>query len=69
MHGTTYRFQEEEAADGISFEPSDPGRTTRRVPSSETKQSIKNAGTKVHQHNQKRKTLPQDYRHHLCAFK
>ena len=26
-----------------------------------------NAGTKMHQHNQKKKTLPQDYRRHLCA--
>ena len=67
MHGSTYRFQEEDAADGTSFEPSDPGQSTRQFPSSETKQSIINAGTEMHQHVQKRKTLPQDHRHHLCV--
>ena len=53
MHGNTYRFQEEDAADGTSFEPADPGRSTRQFPSSETKQRIINAGTKVHQRDQK----------------
>ena len=67
MYGTTYKNQEKDAADGTSFEPSDPGRDTRQFPSSETSQCTMNAGTKVHQHNQKRKTLPQDYHHHLCV--
>ena len=35
MYGTPYRFQEEDAADGTSFAPSDPGRSTRQFPSSE----------------------------------
>ena len=48
MYGTTYRFQEEDAADGTSFEPSDPGRSIRQNPPSETKQSRINAGAKVH---------------------
>ena len=34
MYGTTYRFQEEDAADGTSFAPSDQGRSTRQFPSS-----------------------------------
>ena len=34
-YGTTYRFQEEDAADGTSFAPSDQGRSTRQFPSSE----------------------------------
>ena len=67
MYGTTYRCQEEYAADGTSFEPSDPRRSTRQFPSSERKQTTVNAGTKVHQLDEKRKTLPQDYRHHLCV--
>ena len=67
MYGTTYRIQKQDAADGTSFEPSDPGRSTRRILSSETSQGTINAATKVHQHNQNRKTLPQDYRHHLCV--
>ena len=65
MYGTTYRFQEEDAADGNSFEPSDPGRSTRQFPSSEKSQGTINAGTKMQKHDQKRKTLPQNYRHHL----
>ena len=67
VYGTTYRFQEEVAADGTPFAPSDPSRSTRQFPSSETKHSTINTGTRVHQHDQKRKTLPQGYRHHLCA--
>ena len=39
MYGTTYRFQEEDAADGSSFAPSDQGRSTRQFPSSETSQA------------------------------
>ena len=53
VYGTTYRFQEEDAADGTSFAPSGPDRSTRQFPSSETKCSIINTGTKVHQHDQK----------------
>ena len=34
MSGTTYRFQDRDAADGTSFAPSDPGRSTRPSPSS-----------------------------------
>ena len=67
IHWTVYRFQEEDAADGTSFAPSDPSRSTRQFPSSETEHSTINTGTKMHQHDQKRKTLPQGYRHHLCA--
>ena len=67
MYGTTYRFQEKDAADGISFEPSDPSRSTRQFPSSEKSQGTTNAGTKVRQHDQKRKTLPQDDRQYLCV--
>ena len=65
IHWITYRFQEEDAADGTSFAPSDPSRSTRQFPSSETEHSTINTGTKMQQHDQKRKTLPQDYRHHL----
>ena len=68
IYGTTYRFQEEDAADGTSFAPSGPSRSTRQLLSSKLKHSTKNAGTKVHQHDQKRKTLPQNYRHPLCAL-
>ena len=41
MYGTTYGFQEEDAADGTSFAPSDAGRSTRQFPSSKTSQSQK----------------------------
>ena len=67
MYGTTYRFQEADASDGTSFEPSDPGRSTRQFPSSEKLHGTINAATKVHQHDRKRKTLPQDHRHRLCV--
>ena len=67
IYGTTYRFQEEDAADGTSLVPSNLSKSIRQFPSSETKCSTKNTGTKVHQHDQKGKTLPQGYRHHLCA--
>ena len=46
IHWTTYRFQEEDAADGTSFAPSDPGRITRQFFSSETEHGTINAGTK-----------------------
>ena len=45
MHGTTYRFQEGDAADGTSFVPFGPCRSTRQFPSSKTKHSTMNAGT------------------------
>ena len=45
-YGTTYRFQEEDAADGTSFAPSSPSRSTRQFPSSETEDSTINAGMK-----------------------
>ena len=32
MYGTTYRLQEQSAADGTSLAPSDPGRSTRQFP-------------------------------------
>ena len=67
IHWTTYRFQERDAADGTSFAPSDPSRSTRQFPSSETEHGTINTGTKMHQHDQKKKNLPQDYRHHLCV--
>ena len=38
MYGTTYRFQEEDAADGTSFAPADQGISTRQFPSSKTSQ-------------------------------
>ena len=41
-----YRFQEEDAAGGTSFAPSDPSRRTRQFPFSETKHSTINTGTK-----------------------
>ena len=41
MYGTTYRFQEEEAADGTSFAPSDPSRSTRQFPHSKRHRYIK----------------------------
>ena len=66
MFGTTYIFQEEDAADGTSFELSDPGRSTRQFPSEKSQGTI-NAGTKVHQHDQKMKTLPQDYPRRHCV--
>ena len=45
IYGTTYRFQEEDAADGTSFAPSDPSRSTRQFSSSETQYSTINTGT------------------------
>ena len=44
IYGTTYRFQEEDAADGTSFAPSDQGRRTRHFLSSKTKHSTINTG-------------------------
>ena len=45
MHGTTHRFQEGDAADGTSFVPFVPCRSTLQFPSSKTKHSTMNAGT------------------------
>ena len=45
IHGTTYRFQEEDAAGGTSFAPSGPSKSTRQFPSSETKHRTINTGT------------------------
>ena len=49
MYGTNYSFQEEDAADGISFEPSDQGRSTRQFVSSKhhkyNKRGYENAPT------------------------
>ena len=62
IYGITYRFQEEDVADGSSFEPSDSSRSTRQFLSSERKQSILNAGAKEYQHDQRgrpyHKTIP-----------
>ena len=41
---TTYRFQEEDAADGTSCPPSGPCKNTRQFPSSETQRSTVNMG-------------------------
>ena len=57
IHGTTYRFQEGDAADGISFVPFGPCRSTRHFPSSETQHGIINTGTGVHLHDQKEEDL------------
>ena len=45
MLGTTHRFQEGDAADGTSFVPIGPCRSTRQFPSSKTKHSTMIAGT------------------------
>ena len=45
IHGTTYRFQEEDAADGTSFAPFGPCKNTPQFLSSETEHSTINAGT------------------------
>ena len=47
MHGTTYRFQEGGAADGTSFVPFGPCRSTRQFLSSEAKHSTVNMGIKT----------------------
>ena len=44
IHGTTYRFQEGDAADGTSFVPFGLCRSTRPFLSSETKHSTVNMG-------------------------
>ena len=44
-YGTTNRCQEEDAADGTSFAPFGPCRSTRQFPSSETEHSAINTGT------------------------
>ena len=44
-YGTTYRFQEEDGADGTSFAPFGPCKSTRQFPSSETQHSTINTGT------------------------
>ena len=44
-YGTTYRFQEDHAADGTSFAPFGPCKSTRQFPSSETNYSTINTGT------------------------
>ena len=61
IYGTTYRFQEEDAADGTSFAPFGPYKSTRQLPSSETQHSTINAGTEsAPTRPKKRETLPQD---------
>ena len=68
MLGTTYRFQEGDAADGTTFVPFGPCRSTRQFPSSETKHSTMIAGTGNGTNtSKKRKTLPQDYPRRLCV--
>ena len=67
IYGTFYRFEEEDAADGTSFAPSDPSRSTRQFASSETKHSTMNTSTTSAPTRQKKDTLPQGYRHHLCV--
>ena len=58
IHGTTYRFREEDAADGTSFAPSGPCKSIRQFPSSKTEHSTVNGGYgKLHQHDQKRGRL------------
>ena len=42
---TTYRFQEGDAADGTSCEPSGPYRNTRQFPSSEMQRTTMKTGT------------------------
>ena len=44
-YGTTYRFQEEDAADGTSFAPFRPCKSTRQFPSSETQHRTINTST------------------------
>ena len=68
VYGTTFRFQEEDAADGTSFAPFDLCKSTRQFLSSETQHSTINASTEsAPTRPKKKKTLPQDYRHRLCA--
>ena len=68
IYGTTYRFQEEDAADGTSFAPFGPCKRTRQFLSSETQHSTIITGTEsAPTRPKKRETLPQDYRHRLCA--
>ena len=45
IHGTSYRFQEEDAADVTSFAPFGPCKNTRQFLSSETEHSTINVGT------------------------
>ena len=67
-YGTTYRFQEEDAADGTSFAPFGPCKSTRQFPSSETQHSTIITGTESAPTRPKmREILPQDYRHRLCV--
>ena len=67
-YGTTYRFQEGDAADGTSFVPFRPCKKTRQFPSSETEDSTINEGMrKCTNTTKKRMTLPQDYPHHLSV--
>ena len=42
---TTYRFQEGDATDGTSCEPSGPCKSTRQFPSSETQRTTMKTGT------------------------
>ena len=64
---TTYRFQEGDAADGTSCEPSGPCRNIRQFPSSETQRNTIKTGTTRAQNEKERNTLPQDYPHRLCV--
>ena len=66
VYGTTYGLQEESARDGTLVAPSDPSKSTLQFRSSKHHRA-KNAGSKMHQHDPRRKTLPQDYRRHLCV--
>ena len=47
IHGYTYRFQEGDATDGTSCEPSGPCRSTRQFPSYETQQGTIKTGTET----------------------
>ena len=68
IYGTTYRFQEEDAADGTSCVPSGPCRSTRQFPSPETQHGTIKRGTKSARTRQiEKKTLPQDYPRRLCV--
>ena len=68
IYGTTYRFQEGDAADGTSFAPFGPCKSTRQFPSSEIQHSTINTGTEnASTRPKKRKALPQDYCHRLSV--
>ena len=47
IHGYTYRFQERDATDGTSCEPSGPCRSTCQFPSSETQHGTIKMGTET----------------------